>query len=318
MSNLVITESTLGDEGLKSLMILLAEGFLAAKRARGHPINFVNSNSPSQAIAEFGQTARVLLSPSVASTLVSPGADLVYDDTVGTSVDVTLNKFRRTAFGYSQVAEALDGGHSVASVTEGHMSGLFNDIEADVLSIATSLHTNVVGTYGADVTDEVIAAAFGKLADAYVPEGAPLVGYLHQGPSAWQAFTAIPYVRQYYNTGEKSPDKIATYGSSPILHKSIGWMLSQSVKRTSGTFTYAHTNNIAFHRDAILMAMKPLRVPTVKGVEAMNFRDADSGIEFQILKQWDPKQTAEILVIQALYGIALGREDWAVLIKSGE
>jgi hypothetical protein len=317
VADAVITtaSASLGATGLKSLMTLLADEFIKAARNRGRIVKYVNTQAASRAVAQFGDTARIILAPDTASApLLTDGNDLVLDDNPGTSVDVVLNKHRTAAFGYTQIAQALDGGHVLPAEIQSRMAALMNGIESDVCAaVSSGFTTNVVGSYGSNITEANVVIAMGKLFDAGVPEGDPLWAFVSSKPTAWQALVQVARFSEWQVTGRESPLVSANYANGTFWHGAT-WLMSQNVAYTDVT---TDTNdNFIFHRDALAVALRPLPIPESPAVQAANFLDQESGIEFQILKQWNTKKLAEEIVIHALYGVSAAKESYGCLLKS--
>jgi hypothetical protein len=315
MANATITKDSLGNSGaLKSLMTLLADGFIQAARTRGRILKYIRTQNETQAVAQLGDTARVLLaSDSVAINDLSDGSDRVLDDTVGTSVDVVLNKHKIGAFSMTQIATALDGGRTLPMQVNSYINGLLNTIEADICALAhTGFTTNVVGAYDTALTEPNAIAAMEKLFNNNVPAGEPIHAFIKPGINSWAALVQLAGFREHQITGKESPIVSAQYGEGTFWHGAT-WQMSQNVKQVNST-PNAQISNFLFHRDALACAMKALPIPDT-GAEAANFVDPESGIQFQILKQWNHTKLAEELVIHALYGCSVAKEKWGCLFK---
>jgi hypothetical protein len=320
MSNAIITSASasLGASGVGSIMTVLADEFLAAKRQRGHVLKYCNTEGTLEGESKLFGVVRFMVPPS--GSTVSDETDGVTPDavnTIATSKDVTLNVHKTVVFEFSQIGQTLDGGRSIAPITAGRMADLFNAIENDISGLASTFSTNSVGTAATDLTAAVLDAGRATLINADVPAGDPLYGLLHQSAHAWQAVGALPNFNEYRIRGNQ-PDAFnpnADYGVTPIYYKNSYWLESQSVKQATIS-SIVNTYNFLFHKDALLVAMKAPMIPTSPGVEAMNFMDPLSGIEFQILKYWDKDTGSDVLKIHSLYGKTIGRDDWGCILLS--
>jgi hypothetical protein len=235
------------------------------------------------------------------------------DDTPGSYADITLSKHKSVMFGFSQVAETLDGGRSIPVITEARMADLFNSIETDVASLALTF-SNSVGTGNTALTEATYDAGRALLVAAQVPENDPLWGVYHYNAKSWQALAALATFREYRIRGEVSNvTEVTEYGVKPTMWKSAYHVESQNVA-TATVSASTYTYNYLMHRSAILVAMKAPVLPSSPGVEAANFMDPDSGIEFQILKYFDQTKHGDVLKIHSLYGKGLGRADWGCIL----
>jgi hypothetical protein len=314
MGNAVITSASagLGASGMNDIMTILADQFLKVKRTRGHVIQYVNTDGEGAAVPHG--VIRFMLPPSGTTPIDEvDGTAPAYDDTVTASVDVTLNVHKSVKFAFSQIAQTLDGGRAIGPVTAGRMADLFNAIEADVCSLASTFSTNQGGTGTTDLDMTALDVMRTKLITAKVPAGDPLYAILSHRAHGWPAAANLADFKEYRIRGEEgsafNPGQ-GEFGVKPIYYKGVYYIESQNVYFS--TYTY----NMMFHRDAILLAMKAPIIPTSPGVEAANFKDPESGIEFQILRYWDLSTQADVLKIHSLYGKSLGREDWGGYILS--
>lgn len=313
MGAAVITSATagIGATGMNTIMTVLADTFLGVKRNRGPILRYCNTAGEGVGVPHG--TVRFMVPPAGTTPIdATDGTGPAYDDTIAVSKDVTLSVHKSVRFGFSQIEQTLGGGRDIGPVTAGRMADLFNSIEADVVSLAATFTTNTGGTGNTDVSMAAIDAMRTKLVAHQVPAGDPLYAVWAARTYGWSAVSNLPDFKEYRIRGEMggSFDPTKEYGVVPVYYKGIYHFESQNVYYS--TYTY----NMMWHKDAILVAMKAPVIPTSKNVEAMNFKDPESGIEFQILKFWDLATNADAIEIHSLYGKALGREDWGGYIMS--
>lgn len=313
MSNALITSSStgLGASGQGSIMTVLAEEFLKAKRNKGRILSKCNTDA-EMTPGPHG-TARVLVAPSnLTISDETDGTTPNFDDTVGTYYDVAISEHKSCVFGFTQIAQALDGGRAIPPNVQGRMYSLFNSIEKDVAALAATFTTNVFGTPGSAITQATFNSARAALVTNQVPDGEELNAFYAPGANSWDALSQLPNFNLYFNTGRQSPQVEEDFGSgNGVMWKNARHFESQNVD-IAGNVTY----NFLFHRDALLVAMLDLPVPTSPGVEAMNFADAESGIKFQILKYWDQAHGGDVMKIQSLYGRRVGRDEFGSLMET--
>jgi len=308
-----MTESSFGSSGTNIIMTFIADQFIKSLRSRVRVLNLVKSVGDS--LSNGGETVNVPLAPTISSNLLTDGNAVTLDDTSGTSKAITLNKHRYCAYGETLIALAKTGNTSAVQMElESRMSGLFNDIEADILTVANAgFTTNTVGSYNSAITEANIVSGIGKLIAARVPQDKPLVGLVAETANAWQALAQISNFASGTYRGLASPSPvIATdnYGSMVPFHGAF-WSQTTSVYR-SGT----SVDNVVFHPDAICVAMRTLPVVAGPGVEMANFVDSESKVAFQICRSWNKDRLAFETVIHVLYGYGVGRESWGLLFKS--
>jgi P22 coat protein - gene protein 5. len=75
--------------------------------------------------------------------------------------------------------------------------------------------------------------------------------------------------------------------------------------------------NLAFHRDAITMAMRPLpQVPSGMGANSTTM--AEDGFSIRVIYSYNPNYLGVQVTLDLLYGVAELRDEFAVVIRSTE
>ncbi len=318
MSTPVITAATnsLGSSGMGSLMTVLAAGFLRSKRNKGRILRHCNTDCAEIDVPHG--TARMLVAPAnltVQSITDGTSPAPNYDSTVGTFVDVPLSQHKYVAFGYAEIANCLDRGRSLDALMAGRVDSLFNNIEEDLATLASTFSTNVFGSVFTPITEAVMDNARAAIINAQVPAGEALHGFYAPGTNAWVALTNLANFHEYRITGKQDPHVDPSFGDEQgTFWKNAYHHESQNVVQISGCPDNSY--NFLFHKDALLVAMTDMALPMSKSIEAANFRDVESGISFQIKRYWDFTVDADVIKIDCLYGRALGRQEWGALIES--
>ncbi|HEY3320872.1 MAG TPA: hypothetical protein VGP72_10445 [Planctomycetota bacterium] len=306
MADAPIVISGLNSSGANVLLRFLADEFVQAGRNIGSPLKFVTDVSAQ--VASKGEKVGVIVAPTLTSALLTDGNAKVLDDTGPTTADVTLDKHRTVNFGYTQIASALDGNNTARVMIQASVASLLNGIEEDVFSAITSgFTTNVVGTYNSDITVANIVAGVAKLDDAKAPY--PRVGLVRHDAKAYGALSQLAGWEQFVYTGQTSPN-VLPQGSQGRMYRDVSWFKSQAMPKATNNI-----DNAIFCPQAIAVAMRPMAAPA-GGPVAETIFDAESGIVFQILTQWNPSTLANEFVVHALYGYSVVKESWGCLFKS--
>ena len=320
MGAALITSATggFGSAGAGAILTQVADAFLKSKRNKGRILQHVNTDV-EQGIVQPHGTARFLLAPSNLTVAdETDGTTPNLDDTVAVPYDVPISEHKTILFGYTQVAQALANSGAIPAQLDGRMTSLFNTIEEDICGLAASFSTTVLGTPGTGITQLVYNAARAAIVTNQAPANDMLTAFFAPGAKNWDAFTGLSDVKDYRIRGVPSPvmDKDFAHDNPGLYFRNAMNYESQNVKagNLSGT---AFAYNFMFHRDAILVALKTLPLPEAGiGVVGANFKDPESGIEFQILKYWDQAHGGTVVKIHSLYGRALGREEWGALMEA--
>ena len=313
MANALITSAStgLGASGQGTIMTVLADAFLAAKRNKGRIL--AHCNTDAEMTPGPHGTARVIVAPSnLTVNDETDGTTPNFDDTVGTYYDVAISEHKSVVFGFTQIAQALDGGRAIPPNVQGRIYSLFNAIEQDVAALAATFTTNVFGTPGVAINQTTFNQARASLVTAQVPDLEALTAFYKPGTNNWDALSQLPNFNLFFNTGRMSPQVEEDFGSgNGVMWKNARHFESQNVDTAAGT-----TYNFLFHRDALLVAMKELPMSTSPGVEMMNFKDPDSEIAWQIMKYWDQAHGGDVLKIHSLYGRRVGRDEFGALMET--
>lgn len=77
------------------------------------------------------------------------------------------------------------------------------------------------------------------------------------------------------------------------------------------------TMNLAFHKSAIMFAMRPFRdIPAGSGVATATVMDDESGLAIRVLKQYSPQYRAEYVGFDILYGFVALRPSLGLVVLS--
>lgn len=311
MANQAINSSAagLGSAGLNSLLTFFQAKFRAIKRIAGRPLDYVNMDA-SELVAVEGQTVTLPLYPTTASSLLVDGQAVVMDDNVGSNVQVTLNKHRVTKFSLTQLARALDGDKVNSGLMEGRIAGILNDVETDIMSIATTgFTTNTVGTYNSAMTEANIATAMTNYWGQLPPAEVMPVALVRQDANAWGALLQLAAFRDFQVTGVVSPTVDASYMNPGVSRYGAKFVVTQAMPKSG-----SNIDNLIFHPNAIAVAMRSFEQPMAPGVQAINF--VQDGVALQMLLTWNGDRLQDEMAIHTLYGYAVGKEQWGVLFKS--
>ncbi len=305
MADLDITSTNLNT--MKALLTFLSTSFVAVGRNLGSPLkHFMNVSSE---VANLGQAVNIMIGAPVTSQLLTDGQDIVLDNTVGTGATVTLNKYRMTPFGTTQLADALSGNAAAIVLLQQNIASLLNDIEADCLSVITSGLTNTVGTYNTDISLASLNSAVYTLDNNKAPQGR--VGLLRHDAHAWGAFTQLPQIVYSYQTGVASPVNNGNF-AGPIYYAGCEYWKTQALPKSVNNI-----DNCVIAPGALAMACRALPMPAA-GIGAMqqNVVDAESGIAMSLTAQWNGKTQATEIIAKCVYGYTVPQVNYGVLLKS--
>lgn len=171
---------------------------------------------------------------------------------------------------------------------------LAEQLETDLWTMYSSLTGTSVGTSGTDISVATVRSARKVLNDAKAPMDDRFLVVSDKdeiallGDSSMQSFFA------FARSGSVESGALPNlYGFQPYV--------SQLVPVVAGT--PASTKNIAFHKQAMMFAMRPFRdIPAGSGVATATAIDEQSGIAIRVLKQYKAEYRAEYVGFDILYG----------------
>lgn len=225
----------------------------------------------------------------------------------GGSVTVTLNKHKVVDFIVEDVARAQANQDLLERYVRPAAYALAEAIEKDIWALYASF-SQVIGTAGSDITPAVIRQARRTLNDARIPQD---TRYLVISPKDEVALLADSSLQTFFAMGRQ--EAIAK-GSLGQLY---GFEVYVSQLAPVVTGTPNTTYNLAFHPQAIILAMRGLPEPPAStGIRAATMRDPDTGLVVRVLYSYDVAYRGVRVGLDVLYGVAVLRDAAAVVIRS--
>lgn len=261
--------------------------------------NLINRDATPE-IAKAGDTINVTKRGALTVKNKNAGVDVAADSPANTSVQVVLDKHKYVAWHLEDEASAKAIDDAVNYVQDG-MIAIAEAIETDLLELYASI-ANDVGTAGTDIDAAAILAARLQLN----LQKCPAMGRnLIVSPKDEIGLLSL----DKFTSAEKRGD-----GGNALTEAELGRIygfncyMSQLVPVTAGS--PATTHNIAFHRNAFMLAMRALPLPPAgSGALGSVINDPRTGITLRYTRQWDSDALATKHVIDVLYGVAAVDED---------
>lgn len=215
--------------------------------------------------------------------------------TGGATVNLALSKHKVVDFLVEDYGQAQANQDMLAAYVEPAVVALAEQLENDLWTNYSSFTGGSVGTGGTDLVASVIRSARKKLNDAKAPMQDR---YLVVSDKDEIALLGDTTLAQYYAFAR--PTEGIEQGQLPPLYGFTPFV-SQLVPVVAGT--PAITQNIAFHKSAMIMAMRPFKeIPAGSGVATATVLDPASGIAIRVLKQYKAEYRAEYVGFDILYG----------------
>lgn len=210
-------------------------------------------------------------------------------------VSVSLDNHWEVTFRVEDIARTLASGKieiDLGYITDA-IQVLGEKIENALAAKYTEFSAHVIGNGTTDITDDFLLTARGNMTKARAPR---TDRFLYADPDQ---LNAILKLDKFVST-----DK---YGSAtPVQEGEFGRIYNMRVfeslfPQTSGTSPVI-THNIAMHRNALVLATRPLKKPMSKNVE-VGYAEKD-GIMFRVVMSYNANLLADQITIDTLWGVA--------------
>lgn len=278
-----------------------ALGYLKANTVMARLVNrnFENEIAKAGDILHIPRRGTLSVNDKTANTVVTlqvPTAD---------TVDVTLNKHKEVSFLVEDVAKAQANQDMIAGYIEDGIKVIAQQIDTDLLALYSGFSTTPIDATGGSggITAATVTEARRLLNAAKVPQQDRFIVW-HEDAEAEllevEKFTSS----DFGDNGDAVREAIIgrKYGFSHFM--------DQMVTEATG-----EAKNLAFHRDAIVLATRPL--PDVpEGTGARSAVMSEDGIGIRVLYAYNPSYLGMQVTLDILYGVAELRDNHAVVIRS--
>jgi len=235
------------------------------------------------------------------------GAVTLQTPSNGADVTVTLNKHKEVSFLVEDVARAQANQDILARYISAAVPAIAEAIESDLFALYSGLSQSV-GTSGTDVSAATVRAAVKKLNDAKVPLNNR---YLVISPKDQIALLGDSNLSAYFASAQADAVKRGELG--PLY--GLDTYMSQLVPVVSGTPN--STKNLAFHKEAFILAMRALPEPPANsGARSVAMRDPESGLVIRVTSAYNPTYLGVQVTLDVLYGVAELRDAAGVVVLS--
>ncbi len=275
-------------------------------------------------IAGFGDTVNVPITPtdSVAGFLVD-GDPVSFQSNAIPNAQIVLNRQVYAAFQMTEIARMFARPDINLIHSNARFAAIANKVDSDTLAQVYPLFTSgPVGTFGVAPTDDTLGDANLALVNARVPDGEEW--NLVVSPKTFQDLRKVGRLVEYRSAGEPAVGAImrgelAGAGTPGPNGRRMGQAANFSVYQDQGVTVIPGApdqhNNIAFARDGILMAHRPIRMPMLEtGVLASQVVVDDFPV--QVLMQFNISNVMESTVIRSLYGATAGRPEFGLVVAA--
>jgi hypothetical protein len=262
-------------------------------------------------LAKAGDTVNVPIPPTlIANNILEGGSVQTQNPDLG-NAPIVLNSHVEATFQIPDVTKAIAVPTLLKMYMQPAMVALAERVETDLLMLYSQFTTNApLGVGGTTLTEAVIDQAETELFTAKVPTSEPK--YLVVHPAAYSELRMIDRFTEADKVGPLS-QAIDTGVLGRI--KDFFVYRSQFVVQTGlGTGTVT-TNNLAFSRDAMALAIRRLPKP-LPGTGAIAEYAELGNFGMRVVMSYQPNTLAQQFTVDILYGCAVLRNAHGVQVLS--
>lgn len=295
--------TTLVADSIPTIVAAEALGFLKANTVLAR---LVNRNYEDE-VASYGQTIKVPYGGALSVNDKAANTAVTLQTPTAASYTLTLNKYKEVSFLVEDIAKAFARPDWLEVYARGAVMALAEQIDADIAALYSGFSQTIDATAGLSETHirnarRLLNAAKAPLSERYL--------VLHE--DAEYELLGIEKVinRNYAETlGQKAADSFVGQ------FMGFGIFVDQKIAVAPGTPN--QTKNLAFQRDAIMFASRPL--PTAPDGMGVNQRTlAEDGIALRVTMSYSPDYLGAQFTLDVLYGVAEMRDNHGVVISTAE
>lgn len=222
-------------------------------------------------------------------------------------IPVVLDKHKAVDFIVEDVARAQSERDLMDTYVEPAAQAIVEAVENDIFALYAGLSTQI-GTSGTDITPATVRTARKTLNDKKVP-----LAQRHLVISSKDeiALLANSELQTYFSN---SNTQGITEGAFARLY-GFDLHMSQLVPVVAGAPN--STKNLALHRNAFILAVRPMQDPPAdSGVAARTIRDPDTGLIIRVLTNYDMGHRGQRVGFDILYGTRELRDEFGAVVLS--
>jgi len=260
-------------------------------------------------LANAGDTVNVPIPPVlVANNIIEGGSVQTQNPNLG-NAQIVLNTHAEATFQIPDVTKAIAVPTLLKMYMQPAMVALAERVETDLLSLYSQFTANPpLGTGGTALTETVIDQAETALFTAKVPTSEPKFLVVHP-----TAYSELRMIDRFTEADKVGP--LAQAIDTGVLGRIKDFFVyrSQFVPQTgTGSVT---TNNLAFTRDAISLAIRRLPKP-LPGTGAIAEYAELGNFGMRVVMSYQPNTLAQQFTVDILYGCGVLRNAHGLQVRS--
>lgn len=266
--------------------------------------NIVNRDYDEE-IARYGQTVDIGRRGAVVANDKTANSNVTRQTPSATATQVTLNKHKEVTIAEEDLAIMFARPDMITGYAQDAAIVLAEAIEGDIAALHSGFSTTPINATTGLGDDDFREA--GRLLNAAKAPQSNRWAVLHE--DAYKEAQAIEKLINRDYQGDAAMEA--------IKQGFLGWLggfnvvLSQNIKVAT-----SECKNLFLHRDAIVLATRPMRLTDKPGV--MQVIQVENGIALRVTMSYDANMLADQMTIDVLYGVAELRDAFGLVVRSAE
>ena len=283
---------------------------LAQLRSNLVLVKRVNRNYENE-VAQYGKAVTIPFFGALTANDKTAGSDVTVQDATSTGITVTLNKHKESTFIIEDIDKALSRGDILQGYMGSAITVLAEKVESDLIALYSGL-SQEIGTGGTDVTAALIRTARKTLTDAKAPTSNRTLLLSTKDVNALMAADSqfLMAVNQRGNAQTLEEGIIGRYMGFDVMESQLVPVVTADNPDS--------THNIAFHKDAFALVVRPLPtdIPGNLGAVASIVQDPESGLGLRVVLSYNGNRLGVQCTVDILYGVAELRDTFGVEVLS--
>lgn len=254
-------------------------------------------------VAEQGDTVTVGIRGALSANDKAAGSDVTVQDPTTTGVDVVLDKHKEVTFGDEDIARMFTRPNLIQGYAQDAALVLLEQVEADLAALYAGFSQTIDASAGLDEADFRNAQ---RLLNAAKAPQLNRWAHLHE-----DAFSEVMALDKVINS-----DYQGGAGVRAMQEGAAGFLYGFNIALNQNIVVATTCKNIFHHRDAMALAVRPMRATERRNVEQVVMSENDLSI--RVTMSYNANALAEQMTVDMIYGVKELRDALGVTVSTTE
>lgn len=292
--------TTLVDDSIPTIVAAQALGYLRANTVLARLVNRDYENE----VATYGQTVKIPYGGALSVNDKSANTAVTRQVPDDSAYTLTLNKHKEVTFLLEDIAKAFARPDWFATYAADAMSVMAEQIDSDIAALYSGFSQSIDATSGLGEDDFRNAR---RLLNSAKAPATQRYGVLHEDAD-YEALGIEKIVNRDYT------ETLGSMAADSMVGRFMGFDLFMDQKIATAS---SEAKNLFFHRNAIVMASRPLPpAPANAGVQQSVM--SEDGVGIRVTVGYDKDLLGVQFTIDCLYGVAELRDNHGVVVRTTE